>query len=321
MPDFHMQVFRHLEEVPENFGPTVVSIGNFDGVHRAHQSVLREVVGRARQLRGHAMAMTFDPHPTHILRPDRNLKLISPTPVKLQLLEQTGIDGVLLLPFSRDLSMMSPREFVEEILVNKLHAKEVHEGYNFHFGHKAAGNAHVLAELGQEFGFDVVTYPEMTLRKEKVSSTEVRRLIAEGNVSKARHLLGRVFSIHSTPGRGRGYGHKYTVPTINLSRYDDLVPKNGVYITRSRIGDVCFDSVTNVGVRPTFGPESFAIESHMLNFHPIELQAETPVELFFLKWIRPEMKFPTVDDLRAQIAKDVHKARRFFHHLEKRESK
>src|SRR3954462_6326462 len=176
-----MQVFRHLEEVPENFGPTVVSIGNFDGVHRAHQSVLHEVVARARQLAGHAMAMTFDPHPTRILRPNKDLKLISPLPVKLALLEETGIDGVLLLPFTRDLSMMGPREFVEEILVKKLHAKEVHEGYNFHFGHKAAGNALVLAELGKEFGFDVVTYPEMTLRGEKVSSSEVRRLIAEGN--------------------------------------------------------------------------------------------------------------------------------------------
>lgn len=316
-----MQVFRHLEEVPENFGPTVVSIGNFDGVHRAHQSVLREVVSRARQIGGHAMAMTFDPHPTRILRPDQNLKLISPASIKLNLLEQAGIDGVLLLPFTRDLSVMTPREFVEEILVNKLHAKEVHEGYNFHFGHKASGNAQVLAELGREFGFEVVTYPEMTLRKEKVSSSEVRRLISDGNVSKARHLLGRVFSIHSTPGRGRGYGHKYTVPTINLSRYDELVPKNGVYITRSRIGRECFDSVTNVGVRPTFGPDSFAIESHLLNFHPIELQADTPVELIFLKWLRAEKKFESVDALREQIAKDVHKARRFFQHLSKREKR
>ena len=312
-----MQVFRHLEEVPENFGPTVVSIGNFDGVHRAHQAVLKEVVTEARRIGGHAMAMPFDPHPTRILRPDKDLKLISPTPVKLKLLEQAGIDGVLLLPFSRDLSMMQPREFVEEILVNKLQAKEVHEGFNFHFGHKAAGNTQVLAELGREFGFEVVTYPEMRLRNESVSSTEIRRLVSEGNVSKARHLLGRVFSIHSTPGRGRGYGHKYTVPTINLSRYDELVPKNGVYITRSKIGNECFDSVTNVGVRPTFGADSFAIESHLLNFHPISLQADTPVELMFLKWIRAEMKFPSVDDLRAQIAKDVHRARRFFHHLEK----
>ena len=311
-----MQVFRHLEEVPENFGPTVVSVGNFDGVHRAHQAVLREIVSRARQIGGRATAITFDPHPTRILRPDKELKLITPVPIKLKLLEQAGVDAVLLLPFSRDLSVMSPREFAQEILVDTLHAKEAHEGYNFRFGHKAAGDTKVLTELGSELGFEVFTYPEMTLRKEKVSSSEVRRLIAEGNVSKARHLLGRVFSIFSTPGRGRGYGHKYTVPTINLSRYDELVPKNGVYITRSRIGDECFDSVTNVGVRPTFGPDSFAIESHLLNFHPIELQASTPLELQFLKWLRPEMKFPSVDDLRTQIAHDVQKARRFFH-LEK----
>jgi len=312
-----MQVFQHLEEVPPNFGPTVVSVGNFDGVHRAHQAVLREIVSRARQLGGRAMALTFDPHPTRILRPDKGLKLISPTPIKLKLLEQAGVDAVLLLPFSRDLSVMTPREFAQEILVNKLHAKEAHEGYNFHFGHKASGDTTVLTELGRELGFEVFTYPEMTLRKEKVSSSEVRRLIAEGNVSKARHLLGRVFSVFSTPGRGRGYGHKYTVPTINLSRYDELVPRNGVYITRSRIGNECFDSVTNVGVRPTFGPDSFAIESHLLNFHPIELQADTPVELQFLKWLRPEMKFPSVDDLRTQIAHDVQKARRFFHLTEK----
>ena len=302
-----------------DFGPSLVSIGNFDGIHRAHETVLHEVLNRARAEGAKALAVTFDPHPTHILRPDKELKLLTPLPVKLRLFEATGVDGVLVLPFSRDLSMMSPREFVEQILVDRLKVSEVHEGYNFHFGHKAAGNVDVLREFGREFGFEVVVYPEMTLRGEKVSSTDIRRLVREGKVSKARHLLGRVFSIHSTPGRGRGYGHKYTVPTINLSRYDELIPRDGVYITRSKIGDACFDSVTNVGVRPTFGADSFAIESHMLNFHPIELTAETPVELAFLEWIRPEMKFPSTDALRDQIAKDVHKARRFFQHLKRRE--
>jgi riboflavin kinase / FMN adenylyltransferase len=316
-----MKVYRHLEEVPADFGPSIASIGNFDGIHRAHQAVLREVLTRARNSGAKALAVTFDPHPTHILRPDKELKLLSPLPVKLKLFEQTGVDGVLVLPFTRDLSVMSPREFVEEILFKKLKVREVHEGYNFHFGHKASGTVEVLRELGQEFGFEVVVYPEMKLRGEMVSSTEIRRLLREGNASKARHLLGRVFSIHSTPGRGRGYGHKYTVPTINLVRYDELVPKDGVYITRSKIGDECFDSVTNVGVRPTFGADSFAIESHMLNFHPIELTAETPVETIFFEWIRPEIKFPNTDALRDQIAKDVYKARRFFHHLSRVERK
>lgn len=310
-----MQVLRHLEEVPADFGPSLVSIGNFDGIHRAHQAVLREVLQRARPHRAKAMAVTFDPHPTHILRPDKELKLLTPLSIKLKLFEQTGVDAVLILPFTRDLSVMSPREFVEQILVKTLKVKEVHEGFNFHFGHKASGNVEILKEFGREFGFEVEVYPEMKLRGETVSSTEIRRLLSEGNVSKARHLLGRVFTISSTPGRGRGYGHKYTVPTINLSRYDEMIPRNGVYITRSKIGDTCFDSVTNVGVRPTFGPDSFAIESHMLNFHPIEVTAQTPVELSFLEWIRPEMKFSSPDALRDQIAKDVHKARRFFHHL------
>ena len=136
---------------------------------------------------------------------------------------------------------------------------------------------------------------------------------------RARVLLTRPFSILSTAGRGRGYGSKYTVPTINLSRYEELVPKDGVYITRTRVGDECFDSVTNVGNRPTFGDESFAIETHLLNFHPIELTAQTPIELSFLSRLRDEMKFPSVEELRDQIARDVRKAHRFFDKLPQRE--
>jgi riboflavin kinase/FMN adenylyltransferase len=148
-----------------------------------------------------------------------------------------------------------------------------------------------------------------------VSSSHIRKLLAGGRVSRARHLLGKPFSILSTPGRGRGYGSKYTVPTINLSRYEELVPGDGVYITRTRVGEECFDSVTNIGNRPTFGADSFAIETHLLNFHPIELTPETEVELFFLNRLRDEIKFPSVDALREQIAKDVKKARRYFHLL------
>ena len=133
-----------------------------------------------------------------------------------------------------------------------------------------------------------------------------------GRVSRGRHLLARPFNILSTAGRGRGYGSKYTVPTINLSRYEELVPKDGVYITRTRIGKECFDSVTNVGNRPTFGSDSFAIETHLLNFHPIELTAETEVELFFLDRLREEIKFPSVDALKEQIGRDVTKAGRYL---------
>src|ERR1700675_97918 len=269
-----MQTFHQLDDIPRDFGPAILSVGNFDGVHRAHRHVIDEIVRRAKAQNAHSMVVSFEPHPARILRPDTNFKLLTPLPEKLHLLEATGIDAVLLLPFSRDLSLMTPHDFAYEILKKHLHAREVHEGYNFHFGHKASGNIKTLRELGRKMGFEVRDYPEMRLRGEPVSSSHIRKLLSEGRVSRARHLLARPFSILSTAGRGRGYGSKYTVPTINLARYEELVPKDGVYITRARVGDECFDSVTNVGNRPTFGSDSFAIESHLLNFHPLELSAE-----------------------------------------------
>ena len=308
-----MLVFHKLEEVPPDFGPTYVSVGNFDGVHQAHTRVLSEIVIRARANGGKAVAVTFEPHPARILKPESGLKLLTPTPEKLRWLESTGIDAVLLLPFGRDLSLMTPREFAEKILRDKLHVREVHEGFNFRFGHQAAGDMNTLAELGRELGFEVKQYPEMKLRGETVSSSQIRKLVAAGRVSRARHLLARPFCILGVPGRGRGYGSKYTVPTINLARYDELVPKDGVYITWTRVGKERFDSVTNVGNRPTFGNELFAIETHLLNFHPIELTPETEVEICFLDRLRDEIKFPSVDALREQISRDVKKARRYFH--------
>jgi riboflavin kinase/FMN adenylyltransferase len=314
-----MQIFRQLDDVPLDFGPSVVSVGNFDGVHRAHRHVIDEIVRRGKATNARSVIVTFDPHPSRVLRPDHSFKLLTPLPEKLHLLEATGIDAVLLLPFSRDLSLMTPHQFAHEILKKRLHAREVHEGYNFRFGHKAAGSVHTLRELGREMGFEVHDYPEMRLRGENVSSSHIRKLLSEGRVSRARHLLARPFSILSTPGRGRGYGTKYTVPTINLAHYEELVPKDGVYTSRTRVGSgdksECFDSVTNVGNRPTFGADSFAIETHLLNFHPLELAAETEVELYFLDRLRDEIKFPSVEELREQIGRDVKKAEKYLRRL------
>jgi len=314
-----MQIFHQLDDVPRDFGPAILSVGNFDGVHRAHRHVIDEIVRRAKAGNAHSMVVSFEPHPARILHPDYNFKLLTPLPEKLRLLEATGIDAVLLLPFTRDLSLMTPHQFAHEILKKRLHAREVHEGYNFHFGHKAAGNTQVLRELGRKMGFEVHDYPEMRLRGEPVSSSHIRRLLSEGRVSRARHLLARPFSILSTAGRGRGYGSKYTVPTVNLARYEELVPKDGVYVTRTRVGggdkNECFDSVSNIGNRPTFGSDSFAIESHLLNFHPLELSAETEVEIHFLDHLRDEIKFPSVEALKEQIGLDVRKAQKYLRRL------
>jgi riboflavin kinase/FMN adenylyltransferase len=316
-----MRIFHRLEEIPPDFGPSLVSVGNFDGIHRAHQRVLGELIARSRQKQAKSVAVTFEPHPMRILRPDSALKLLTPTPEKIRLFEQTGIDAILLLAFTRDLSLMGARDFVQQILCDRLKALEVHEGYNFRFGHKAAGNVELLSTLGRELGFQVIVYPEMRLRGESVSSTCIRELVQEGNVSLARTLLGRAFSIQSTPGRGRGYGAKYTVPTINLSRYEELVPRDGVYITRTRVGTECFDSASNVGNRPTFGSDSYAIESHLLDFHPLELTAETNIELSFLARLRDEVKFDSIEALREQIGRDVKKAQHYFALMRKKSEK
>ena len=312
-----MKIFRSLEEVPANLGPTIVSVGNFDGVHCGHQHVLREVVQRAKESGSKAIAVTFEPHPFRILRPDMTPRLITPLKRKEALLADTGLDALLEIPFTRDFSMTTAQDFARNILAGKLRAKEVHEGDNFHFGHKAQGTTASLKELGRQFGFDVRTYPVMMARGLQVSSSQVRALLDAGKVSMARRLLGRDFSITGAPGRGRGYGHKYTVPTINLSRYDDLVPGDGVYFTRTRVDSETFNSVTNVGLRPTFGDESFAIETHLLDFHPLEVTAQTEVEISFLRWRRPEIKFPSIEALKEQIGKDVRRAQRYFGLIEK----
>ncbi|HYE25200.1 MAG TPA: bifunctional riboflavin kinase/FAD synthetase [Clostridia bacterium] len=307
-----MLLIRKLEDIPSGFSRSVVTVGNFDGLHRAHCAVIDSVVRRARELDARSVVLTFDPHPIRILRPREAPPLLTPMPMKLRLLEKTGIDFAVVLPFSRDLSMMPPYEFAETILSTALRAVEIHEGFNFRFGHKAEGDAGRLREFGRKLGFDVVSYDPLTVRGKAVSSSQVRKLVQAGDVVNARHLLGRAFSILATPGRGRGYGTKYTVPTINLARYDELVPKDGVYITQITVNGETFDSVTNVGQRPTFGSESFAIETHILNFHPVELTAETPVELAFLKRLRDEVKFPSVPALKEQISRDVKRAQRYF---------
>jgi riboflavin kinase / FMN adenylyltransferase len=305
-----LRVFRQLDQLPAGFGPTVVSIGNFDGVHRAHQHVLGRMRGRA--VNAKSVAVTFEPHPVRILRPQAAPRLITPLAQKLELLSATGIDAVLVIPFTQEFSTMTPEQFAEQVVSRRLRAREVHEGSNFRFGHKAQGSVEDLSKEGKRLGFEVIVYPEMRIRGDVVSSSHIRELVSQGKVSRARCLLGRMFSITATPQRGRGYGSKYTVPTLNLGAYSELLPANGVYISRTRVRDLRFDSVTNVGNRPTFGEDSFAVESHLLRFQPFDITPDTAVEICFLHRLRPEIKFPSVEALRQQIGRDVARTERFF---------
>ena len=308
-----MQVFRSLHEVPASFGPSVVTVGNFDGVHRGHNAVLDEVIASARRTGAKAVAVTFTPHPMQVVRPENSPLLLTPDDVKLELLAATGLDAVLLLPFTPELRSTTARAFAERVLCQTLHAVEVHEGDSFQFGYRGEGSVTGLKELGTEFDFRTVVSPPLSFAGKAISSSRVRSSIADGKLAEARHLLGRDYFVRGIPAPGRGYGNRYTVPTINLAPYAGLLPAHGVYVTENRIGKETFQSVTNIGVRPTFGVDSFAVESHILNFHPLELAESTPIDLTFHFRLRAERKFASADELKAQILQDIARARRWFH--------
>jgi riboflavin kinase/FMN adenylyltransferase len=311
-----MLIYHQLADLPTPTAPVVATIGNFDGVHLGHQGVISEVIERASFLGGQSLAITFDPHPARILRPDQPQPLITPLARKLELLAATGIDACLILPFTEEFCRLTAREFATSVLVNAVHATEVHEGENFRFGYHAEAGIDGLEALGRELGFGVTVYAPRSVRGTAVSSSRIRKLLAAGDVSHARALLGRPFSVDSRPAPGRGYGAKYAVPTINLASYPELLPANGVYITTLAIGTgeqaELFESVTNVGNRPTFGSDSFAVESHLLTFHPLDLTEYTPLRLTFLRRLRAERSFSTTQHLRDQIARDVTQSRRYF---------
>lgn len=307
-----MKIYRGIEHLPPAFGPVVATIGNFDGVHRGHRMVIEEVIARAHTLGIASLAITFDPHPVFVLRPDSTLKLITPLQRKLELLAETGIDATLVLPFNHDLSHTSAHDFAAKILVNAARVVEVHEGENFRFGFNAEAGIDDLASLGRDLGFTVKSYAPRALRGAPVSSSRIRALIAVGDMNHARALLGRPFAVDSTPASGRGFGTRYAVPTINLAPYENLLPANGVYCTTLTVHGEPFRAVTNIGNRPTFGEDSFAVESYLLNFHPLDLQPDTPLCLTFYKRLRGEKKWPTPEALKAQITLDVKRAERFF---------
>jgi riboflavin kinase/FMN adenylyltransferase len=307
-----MQVFHSMTEIPFGFGPAVAAIGNFDGVHRGHREILAGVKAEADSIGARSVAITFDPHPEQFLRPEKAPKLITPLAERLRLLRETRIDAALVLRFDAAMANLSPRAFVEQILAHALHVQSVHEGLNFRFGHQAAAGVRELAALGAEWNFAVRLHEPVHVRGMEVSSSAIRAMVAAGDVRRARWLLGRPFTVLSTQARGRGIGARLLVPTVNLAPYGGLLPAFGVYVTRLKIGGRAFEAVTNVGNRPTFGEASFAVESHILDFEPVAINEETPVELEFLLRLRGERQWPSPEALKAQIFKDVARAKQFF---------
>jgi len=305
-------IYRSAAEIPAGFGPSVASIGNFDGVHLGHQEILSAVVREAREIGFRSVAVTFDPHPERFLRPAKAPLLLTPMDERVRLLAATGIDAVLALPFDAALASRTAEEFVRGIVVGAMGIRGLHEGGNFRFGHHAQAGVEQLQNFGARFGFAVHVHPPVHVRGLEVSSSATRALVSVGDMRRARWMLGRPFAVRGTQARGRGIGTRLLVPTVNMAPYQELLPVFGVYVTRLTVAGRCFQAVTNVGNRPTFGAASFAVESHILDFEPMEIDEQTPIDLEFLLRLRGEIEWPSPDALKAQIFKDVAKAKRYF---------
>lgn len=307
-----IRVFGSLAEVPGDFGPCALTIGNFDGVHAAHRRIMERAVGMARRDGWKAAVLTFDPHPKRVLAPERAPRLMTNLAERCRLMEGVGIDEVAVLPFTMEVARLSPEEFVERVLVDKLRARAVLVGENFRFGAKAAGDARTLGELGSRFGFETVVMPPVFRRGRVVSSSEIRRLIGRGNVYQAGRMLERPHAVEGAVVHGRGVGGKRTVPTLNLETESETLPANGVYVTRTTEleGTRRWRSITNIGVRPTFGGEGITIETFLID----PLYGETPerIRVEFLHRVRDERKFESPEALKAQIFRDVKQAQAWF---------
>ncbi len=304
-----MKVFDDLETLRAHLRAPVVTIGNFDGLHRGHQAIIRRVLERSRTA-GSSLVITFDPHPLKVLAPERAPRMLLTRRQKLALLQDSGVEFVLVLPFTMELAEVAPEAFVRTHLHDALGAREVYVGANFNFGHRRAGNAALLVRLCGDLGIRAEQVGEVLYLDSPVSSSRIRRALQSGEVELARELLGRPYVVEGTVVHGESRGAGLGFPTANLDPQSELIPQDGVYVTEAALAESRHPAVTNIGSRPTFAGASFAVETHLLD-HPADLYGQ-PMEIRFLARLRSELKFDSTEALVAQVRRDVERSRAYF---------
>jgi len=309
------RVYHSLAEVGPDARPTAVAIGNFDGVHAGHRKLFRRIAEVARDEGWRPSVLTFDPHPTKLIAPDRAPKLLNTPEQRWEFMREEGIEQIFVMTFNREFATLSPEEFVRKVLVDGISAARVFVGENFRFGARQAGDVALLSRLGKELGFGVEVVPNVYVRGRMSSSTEARRLIEDGRVSLACRVLERPYWIEGAIVPGHGIGSKQTVPTLNLNANAEVIPADGVYITRTtdRMNPQIWKSITNVGMRPTFDGRERTIETFLLS--PLEGEVPRYIRLEFLKRVRGERRFDSPEALKAQILHDVKTAEKYFRRL------
>ncbi len=305
-----MRILRGLESFPPELRPTVVALGAFDGIHLAHAVIIRAAVERGRALGVHSVVCTFDPHPVAVLRPDRPPAFIATPEENLRHIAACGPDTALVIPFTVELSRMEAEDFVQQVLLGALGAREVVVGYNHTFGRGARGTATLLRELGERLQFGVRVLPPLQVEGQTVSSSAIREALRDGDVRTAAALLGRPYALAGTVLRGAGRGRTLGFATANLRPDRPLMLAPGVYASRVTWDERRGDAVVNVGYRPTFGEEQYWVEAHIFDFSGDLYDRMVSVE--FLHHIRPELRFASVDDLKRQVAADIETARRLL---------
>jgi riboflavin kinase/FMN adenylyltransferase len=306
------RAFWSLPEAAADFGPCALTIGNFDGVHLGHRRILATAVELARANRWRAGVLTFHPHPTRVVAPDRAPALMTTIEQRLERFAEIGLDRAVVLPFTAELARLSPEEFVRDILVRTLDARAVVVGSNFRFGHRHAGDTDTLVKLGESYGFACQAAEPVHVDGAIVSSSRLRSAVRDGRLREARRLLGSAFRVRGSVSSGRGIGARQTVPTLNLAPDAELMPADGVYVSETKDIETgrCWRSVTNVGVRPTFGAGERTVETHLLE--PIGEASPKRIEVWFHRRLRDERSFPSAAELKRQILADVSAAERFF---------
>ena len=306
-----MQTATFPDDPPPRWSQPVLALGNFDGLHRGHMKIIDRVRRRAGERGGTPAAMTFEPHPPRVLRPDKAPPLLMTREQKIEALARSGMDGVAVIRFTRELSEWDPEAFVRTVLVEWLRVAEVWVGANFLFGHNRAGTFTVLRSLGARYGFRAEKIDPVRYKEFVVSSTRVRRLVGEGRVDEAGALLGHHYFIDGTVTRGAGRGRGLGFPTATIATANELVPPSGVYATAATVAGILHPSITNIGMRPTFGD----VDRPVIETHIFDLDRDlydSPVRVSFVQRLRDECPFPDVDALRRQIEADCRSARRLF---------
>ena len=293
--------------------PTVLTLGVFDGLHLGHQQIMQTVSSRAKATGSCATAITFDPHPRGVLHPDSAPPLLQTLDQRLANFEVLGVEQAIVIPFDKEFASNPAEEFLREIVHDRLQAKEVYLGKGFAFGKGRGGNIELLRKMSAELGFVADEVPEVVLRGQRISSSKIRHLLSEGRVNLARRMLGRPYGIEGVIVRGDRRGHKIGFPTANLHPHNRVIPKFGVYATATLVEGTWRRSITNVGVRPTFGKDlEPSIESYIFDFDG-DLYGDV-LRVRFLHRIRDERKFNGIDELKGQIGKDSDRALNYFRH-------